>query len=240
MRTNISLKGVSLAGVPEFAGLEPAVLERVADMCVGCRYPAGAVVMRHGDPGKELFFVLSGTVEATLWSVSGRRVSYFEKGPGELVGELAAMDGKPRCANVVAKTDCLLASLSATDFIELVNCHPSLAHKLLLRMAGQIRALSERLFDVSALLVRHRVHVELLRLAQKSPGTGNSREIRPAPRHAHIASRISSHREAVAREIALLLRQGMLRKARSGLIVTDLAGLEREVIANRGALPSPT
>jgi len=238
VRTNVTIKGESLAGIWLFADLDLQARDEIAARCVGYEFAPGVTILQHGDPGVEAFIILSGLVDVTLLSVTGKRVTYVEKGPGQLIGELAAIDGQMRCANVVAKTSCRLVSISAADFAALVARYPSVAHKMLIRMSRQIRDLSERMFDISALLVRHRIHVELLRLARRAPGHGKVRKISPAPTHASLASRLSTHREAVARELGWLMKAGLLQKARAALVVTDLDQLESYVMESRGTLPS--
>jgi len=67
-----------------------------------------------------MFFAFEGRVRATLYSLSGRGVAYRDVGPGDIVGELAAIDGAPRSATVEVLTPARLARLPAKAFRELV------------------------------------------------------------------------------------------------------------------------
>ncbi|MCZ6663690.1 MAG: helix-turn-helix domain-containing protein, partial [Gammaproteobacteria bacterium] len=59
---------------------------------------------------------------------------------------------------------------------------------------------------------------------------GNQAEIRPAPTHADIASRVSTHREAVTKEIGQLVKNGVIERARGVVRVIDVKHLEDMVL----------
>ena len=102
-------------------------------------------------------------------------------------------------------------------------------------LAGSVRALTERVFEFSALAVGNRVHAELLRLARDHMNDDNTALIRPAPTHAEIASRISTHREAVTRELNQLSHDGLVERQPNALFVRDverLARLVRDVVGH--------
>src|SRR5262249_6357411 len=93
------------------------------------------------------------------------------------------------------------------------------------------RAMSRRGVEFSTLPVRHRVHAELLRLARTDAADRphHNATIAPAPTHAEIASRISTHREAVSRELAELTRSGLVERRGGDLVLRDIGALARMV-----------
>ncbi len=101
------------------------------------------------------------------------------------------------------------------------------------QLAGSVRGLTERVFEFSALAVRNRVHAELLRLARNHMTGENTSKIQPAPTHAELASRISTHREAVTRELNRLSKDGLIERQASSLVIHDverLANLVQNVV----------
>jgi CRP/FNR family cyclic AMP-dependent transcriptional regulator len=96
-------------------------------------------------------------------------------------------------------------------------------------MAGAIRTLNERVVEFSTIGVRNRIHAELLRLARAERVIEGTGRISPPPTHAEIASRISTHREAVTRELKQLENQSLLERTRGAFVIKDLAELERMV-----------
>ena len=143
----------------------------------------------------------------------------------EMFGELAAIDGGERSADVVALTDVTIASVSAEVFREIYLEFPTVAEATLRRLVTLVRSLSDRVVEFSTLAVRSRIHAELLRLGRDHMTTENSALIAPAPTHAEIANRISTHREAVSRELSDLARSRIVEKREGGLFILDIERL---------------
>jgi DNA-binding MarR family transcriptional regulator len=99
---------------------------------------------------------------------------------------------------------------------------------------AEVRRLSERVLEFSTLAVQNRIHAELLRLAAEARQQQGQALLAPAPSLADIADRISTHREAVSRELSRLGSLGLLRRERGDLRITDVARLERLVREAKG------
>ena len=212
-----------------FQSLSDEEVEKISQRCAWRTYPAGHCVVAFKDRGRDVFFVISGAVRVTLYSLDGKEVSYRDIGAGEIFGEMAAIDGEMRSANIVVLQDARIASMSPDVFWSVLNQHPGIAANLLRHLSTMIRTYSERIFEFSALAVRNRIHAELLRLARPKTEPDNSARIHPAPTHAEIASRISTHREAVTREISRLKRDGLVQSQGGALRILDVERLERMV-----------
>jgi CRP-like cAMP-binding protein len=178
---------------------------------------------------RDVHFVVSGHVRVTTFSAGGKQVTFRDEEAGEMFGDLAAIDGQPRSADVLALDSVLVASLSPEHFRELIAHEALVRERVLQRLAGLVRLLSERVIELSTLGVQNRIHAELLRLARLSGTTGQQARIDPAPKHADIASQVSTYREQVTRELSLLTKQGLLAKDGNALVLLDVAKLERMV-----------
>jgi CRP-like cAMP-binding protein len=139
-----------------------------------------------------------------------------------MFGEYAAIDGVPRSAGIEARTRCLIASLSGVAFREVLQSEPSVTQALLRHLVGKIRTLTTRVYEFSALAVNNRIQAEVLRLARLAPRQGKTALIEPTPTHAEIASRVSTHREAVTRELNRMSRIGLVQRQGGGLLVKDI------------------
>ena len=192
-------------------------------------FSAGHTVISHMDADRDVYFVLEGRVRATVYSRAGREVDYRDAGPGDVVGELAAIDGGPRSATVEALEQARLARLPAAAFQELVATHPGFTTALLLHLSAQVRRLTERVFELSTLSMRDRLLRELMRLAE-SAGIREARaEIRPAPTHFELAARIGAYREAVSREMSALQKAGLVERRGRLLIIRDTERLRQMI-----------
>ncbi|WP_376094867.1 Crp/Fnr family transcriptional regulator [Roseomonas sp. CCTCC AB2023176] len=186
------------------------------------------MILDFDEASDAVFFVLSGGVRVAVRSPGGAELILGDIGPGGFFGEMAAIDGLPRSACVTALHRSFVCRLAGAQFMELVTEAPALARDLLRVLAARLRDANARLLDFTTLGARHRVYAELLRSARAST-TGDERVISPPPSQQVIASRIGLRREAVSREVARLIRDGMLERRRGGLVITRPAVLEAEL-----------
>lgn len=189
-------------------------------------YKHGEMIIAHGDSGRDAFFLLEGRARVTLFSEEGKEIAYRDITPGDIFGELACIDGKERSASIVALELTKAARLPPVVFRELVESHPRLAWSLLEHLSGLLRRMTDRVYEFSTLLVRERLILELIRRAQETGAVDGHVQIEPAPTHFELAARISTHREAVSREMSALAKRGLIAKRGNKLVLNDLAALE--------------
>ena len=212
-----------------FRDLPQAERDRLAARFRWSRYGANEQIISHQDHSTDVFLVLQGEVRVVIYSLAGKEVTFRDIKEGQYFGELAAIDGLPRSASIFALRESVIASMSADMFWEVLRIYPEATARLLKDLAGSVRALTDRVFEFTALAVNNRIHAELLRLALDHMTGENIAEIRPAPTHADIASRISTHREAVTRELGRLARAGIVRRRTGALVIEDVERLKRRV-----------
>lgn len=227
--TTVQASTLGLQAVRLLQGLSQERLAVLAAQCNWRRVDPGQVIVARNSPDRDVHFVVSGRVRVTSFSAGGKQVTFRDEEAGEMFGDLAAIDAKPRSADVLALDSVLVASLSPEDFRDLIAAEPLVRERVLQRLAGLVRLLSERVIELSTLGVQNRIHAELLRLARASGQAGNRIRIDPAPKHADIASQVSTYREQVTREFSALTRQGLLEKDGTGLVLTDVERLDRIV-----------
>lgn len=223
----------TLDGIPLFATLSRDHRRMLAARCFWIRYKPHDSIIDQADEGRDIFFVVSGKVRVLVYSLSGRELSFSDVGPGGFFGELAAIDGRPRSAGVVALTDTLVAGLGGSQFLETVSNTPALAEAMLVHLAGLVRRTTERIVDLSTLAANNRVQAEVLRLA-KLDRRGNEAIVTPIPTHSEIAGRVSTTRETVARVFGQLGRMGLVERRSDRLVIRDFARLQAMVLDVRG------
>jgi CRP/FNR family cyclic AMP-dependent transcriptional regulator len=207
----------------------PAVRDAVRGRLRPFQVAKGRTVVGVATRSTDVFFVVEGEMQALLYSSNGREVSVRQIGQGDLFGELAALDDLPRTASVVAAADSRLLQMSRSDFLLCLESSPTAAMWLARRLGSEVRRLTERVFELSALNVQARLHCELLRLAKTGMGVDTPMVIEPAPTHAELANRIGTHREAVTREMRALVQRKIIRAGRRSLEFVDLPRLEHAV-----------
>ena len=221
-RSNCAQQAPSLSAIAAFEALSPQTIERIEKHCAWRKCEPGAPIVNHLDQSSNVYFVVSGEVRVRLYSLNGRSIGFCDLKRGDMFGEVAAIDAAPRSASVEARTNCLVASITAEAFLEVVRSEHVVTLALLRHLAAKIRELTKRVYEFSALPVRNKIQSELLRLASLAPREGRIANISGAPTHLEIASRTSTHREAVSRELSRLSRLGLLERRGRGLLVKDV------------------
>lgn len=227
-RQAVAGSGFALSRIRLLQDVSRERLELLSRECAWFRYDKGAEIIAQQATSREVYLIASGSVRVRVYSTGGRQVSFRDVEAGEIVGDLAAVDGGPRSTDVTALGESVLAVLPAPAFMRLLE-EPVVHRRYLCDLTGLIRQLTARVIELSTLAVPNRVQAELLRLARHAGARGNFATIDPAPTHAEIASQVSTSREQVTRELSVLARRGLVQKKGGGLLITDLGELERLV-----------
>jgi CRP/FNR family transcriptional regulator, cyclic AMP receptor protein len=218
----------TLGGFPLFRNLAQQDLQRVESSCSWRQVAAQEWVVDREGEGTDVFFVLHGHLRVVV-SVGGRETILRDLKAGEFFGELAALDLKPRSAGIVAIANSLLARMPAAAFRDAIHQHADVCDQVLAVLVGQIRVLANRTNEVSGLSMKHRLCAELLRLARPAMASPGFPVITPPPTHSELAARVSSHREAVTRELGALERAGLIARRRGAISLLDAERLRRMV-----------
>jgi CRP-like cAMP-binding protein len=211
----------SLAGIDLLADLPDTERQRLEQRVNWHRYRVNEQIIDREAESRDVFFITRGRVRVVIYSLSGREITFDDIDAGAYFGELAALDGEPRSANVMALRPTTVAIMSPTLFRELLVSHPAVTTRVLTRLVGVVRTCTNRIMDLSTLGANNRVHAELLRLAKPELRDDNTARIQPVPIHGDIASRVSTTRETVARVLSDLARKGVVKRAGNALMIQD-------------------
>ena len=128
----------ALRKAPLFEGLSRKELEELAKLADDLEVPAGKVLTRQGDTGREFFVLMDGEVEVERDGSSlGRR------GAGDFIGEISLLEDIPRTATVTAATPLRLFVLTAQSFRSVVEAQPEVENKVLRTLARRLAAMSD-------------------------------------------------------------------------------------------------
>jgi CRP-like cAMP-binding protein len=150
---------------------------------------------------------------------AGKEIILAEMRPGQFFGELSAIDGVQRSANVTALTRSELCIMPAVVFRDVMFTSRTACDKILKMLSGRVRELNHRLAELSVLDLKHRLYSELMRLSHARPGHPGERAVTPPPYHHILAARIGCRREQVTRELSTMTAEGMIEKTRGALVI---------------------
>src|SRR5262249_27374294 len=132
---------------------------------VGRSVERATSIFAKGDPGSSLFAICRGTVKISVPSVDGHDAVFNLIGKGDIFGEIALLDGRPRTADAVAITDCELFIIERRDFLPLVREEPDIALKLIEILCARLRHTTEQAENLMFLHLPGRLAKTLLRLS---------------------------------------------------------------------------
>ena len=216
---------VALRNIKLFQGLDDESCDQISTLVKWKQYQQGTEIVPYKGDSDDVYFIATGQVRVTIFSFTGKEVSYQELGPGEMFGELSAIDQLPRTANVLALENSHIGVMSRNDYWGLLERYPSIAAVALKRLASMVRFLADRVYQYGALNVKDRVRMEVLRLARENMSSDDTATIHNFPTHREIANRVNTHREAVTRELNELSRMGLIEQNQRVLTVIAVSDL---------------
>ncbi len=182
-------------------------------------------LLEQNDVGTDLYFLSSGVVRVLITPSPDREIILGDIEAGGYFGEMAAIDGQPRSAGILAITDATIATMPATVFREIFHKYPDVSEQLLKQLVARIRMLDQRVHEFSSMHVKNRIYAELLRRSRPDPTNERQAIVSPPPVHSDIAARVSTRREMVARELKALERSGLVLKRRGAFVLTNVPEL---------------
>src|SRR5680860_153529 len=194
----------TLEQIPLYKGILPELDTRYAPRCSWKEYGENELVIDIDDESDEVRFILTGSVRVIARIAVGKDVILGELGAGEFFGEIAAIDGAPRSANVTTLSKSRICAMPAGIFLEILKQSPEIALTIMRLLSQRIRSLNNRLAEHSYLQAKHRLYSELLRLSKPRAANKEHRIVSPPPTQSQLAERIGSRREVVSRELNAL------------------------------------
>jgi CRP-like cAMP-binding protein len=188
-----------------FGTLDETVRREMAAYAKPRSYAAGERICRLGDRGDSMMAVVVGTVRISLPVVKGREIILADLQSGELFGEIALLDGKPRSANATALTNCELMVLQRRDIIPFLERNSSASIKVMEILCSRIRRSDERMSDIAFLDLPVRLAKTLLNYPTPRAGV-----VKLSLSQSELAAMAGGTRENVNRCLREWQRRGIL------------------------------
>ena len=135
-----------LCGHPIFSSLnEDEIASLLRDEVSQERaYPQGAVILRGGEVGDSVFLISSGSVQVTLGGTGAPFFPLAILQAGEIFGEMAVLERRPRSATVLAKENCLLLEIAGEEIRKLLEAHLEMQVKMYTIIRDRLRQASQQ------------------------------------------------------------------------------------------------
>lgn len=202
------------------------------------RLRPGAVLVSEGDDSGRVVLVVSGRLKVSTHSADGHETVLGFRGRGDLIGELAAIDGEPHMATVEATEPTQIATLTADRFIEGLRAHPDAAVGVLRTIVARLRDADRKRAEFAEVPADGRVAARLIELAESAvtaaaggagpDGPGHdTAPVTLAITQAEIAGWVGCSREAANRALNRFRDDGLVEIGRGRVVVLDVDGLRR-------------
>jgi CRP/FNR family cyclic AMP-dependent transcriptional regulator len=208
---------------PLFREFPPAVIEHFGTYMTRRSVRRGATIFAKGDPGSGLMAVLWGSVKISVPTADGREAVLNIINPGEIFGEMALLDGRPRSADAVAMDDCELMVIDRRDFIPFLRGEPDIALKFIEVLCARIRRTSEQVEDVMYLSFPGRLAKTLLQLTGGMDASAAHRNVRITQRE--LSNIIGMSRESTNKQLRAWEERKWVQLQRGGIAVLNANAL---------------
>jgi len=206
-----------LVEVPLFAGLPPALLDRLAARSRVRSYRAGQELFGEGDPGDSLVVLEEGQLRVSRFTTTGQEAVLAVVEAPVALGELALLDGKPRDATVTAQRPVTIRFVPRSEFLALVRSETAFVEGLLATLAGWVRYANARHADMLSLDVPGRLAKWLLTRVERE----GSQTFEFGRTQSQLASELATTRSTLNRAIQELEKLGCIEVNSDRLRIVD-------------------
>ena len=194
-----------------FNGLDEADLRRLAGIVREKALAAGEVLFDQGDESDGLYVVVSGIVRIFITADDGREATVFLSEEGEVIGEMALLDGLPRSAGAAALTDAKLVVIPRGPFLDLLDSTPKLARQIILTLCERLRSSNSQFDQAIFHDLRHRLLVLLRQIAViHGHVEADMAVVELDITQGTLALMLGASREAVNKQLRALVKEGYL------------------------------
>lgn len=188
----------------------------------------GQRVFEQGSRDDSLYVVVRGRLKVTSFSTAGRESLLGLEGPGNVIGELAMLDGEPRSASVSAVEDSELLVLARSEVLGFLSQNADAALSLVSILASRLRRLSRRTEDLASCSISARLARRLLQLAEDcGVAEADGMKILVNLSQQELGEFIDATRESVNKHLKAWETRGVLSRDRAHyIVINDRSALE--------------
>ena len=200
------------------AELNAAGQEAVLSTARRVELPSGSSLLFEGDLSGRVVVMLTGAARVSATAANGRQILLNMVGPGEILGQVSALDGGPHSASVTTVTDADVVFLDADVFRALLNAHPVVTEAVATALARDLRRVERHRVELAAYDVPTRLAGRLAYLADRLTERGPA-EIPVSQRE--LAEWCGASREAVTKALKTFRALGWVQTHQRSITILD-------------------
>jgi CRP-like cAMP-binding protein len=202
--------------------LAPAAFREFLALGRSKQFARNTLIFSKGDAGDCVYAIARGRIAIETVSEDGKIALLNFLGPGDLLGEIAAVDGNERTAGARSLTAATLVRIERSDFMGFLERHPKAARKVMELLCSRLRWTSAVIEDLTFLAVPQRLAKRLLALSrQYGVDVGSGTKIAEPVSQESLAQMLGVTREFVNRCLRYLQDRGAIRYEQGHIVITD-------------------
>ena len=199
---------------PMFEEFDRDTISAIAAVATHRKWAAGTVIFQRGDAGSYMIALISGRIKLSLITPQGRELAIRYMEAGNILGEIAILDGEVRSADAMAVIATEGYVLAKRDLLPLISHRPETAEAVIRFLCGKIRETTERLetmalYDLDARVARF--FLATLRQIH-GPELPDSANLQLALSQTEIAGIVGASRPKINRSIITLEESGAISR----------------------------
>jgi CRP-like cAMP-binding protein len=222
------VKRAALRACPLFESMPAAELDEILNLSSERRVRRGQTIFQKGDEGSSMMAVLNGRVRISTVSSEGKEITLNVIKSGEVFGEIALLDGKPRSADASTVEDTTLLLLERRHFLPFLARHAEIAARLLAVLCERLRRTSLAFEELALFDLPVRLARVLVKLAEDygRPEAGGTRiDLKLSQRD--LSSLVASSRESVNKQLRAWREEGVVDLEEGRIILRRPVELKR-------------
>lgn len=211
------------------AGLDPPAARDLRARAVARTFARGTALFHQNQVSDRAIVLLNGYVKLSSISDDGREVVLAIRGPGDLIGELGAIDGQPRSATAVTLEEVTVLALSVVSFQAFLAAHPHVALRVISMLSSRLREADRKLVEFTSRDSLSRVAARVFELSERFGQRldGKVRIDLPISQE-ELAGWTGCSRDSVVKALQAMRGLGWIDTGRKQITVHDLEALRRQ------------
>jgi CRP/FNR family cyclic AMP-dependent transcriptional regulator len=213
------------------AALDPGDAEELLALGHIRRYPRGATLFTEGDTADRVFIITDGRVKIVSHTDEGRGIVLGLRGPGDLVGDMSALDGGPRLASARALTEVAAQAIGTELMLSFLDSHPQASMALVRMLVARQRDADEKRMEYLSHDSMGRLARRLVELAERyGEPDGDAIAIDIQLTQEELGAWTASSREATTKALQSFRSKGLIETRRRTIRILDLDNLKRRAV----------
>ncbi|MDQ3963672.1 MAG: Crp/Fnr family transcriptional regulator [Actinomycetota bacterium] len=195
------------------------------------RFPHGTTLFTQGDNADRVFIITDGRVKIFSHTDEGREIVLGVRGPGDVVGDMSALDGSPRLASARAMSDVAAVTIGVEPLLSFLDSHPKASMALLRTLVARQRDADEKRMEYLSHDSVGRLARRLVELAERyGEPEDTTITIDLQLTQEELAAWTGSSREATTKALQSFRSSGLIETRRRKIIILDIEKLKRRAI----------